>query len=64
MLWNGLKKIFPIQLLRRLKTIINPSMPFQETLTNEKTIQQLKAYYKEDINKLETLLNRDLSAWK
>ena len=39
-------------------------MPFQETLTNEKTIQQLKAYYKEDINKLETLLNRDLSAWK
>ena len=64
MLWNGLKKIFPIQFLRRLKLKINPLMPFQETLTNEKTIQQLKAYYKEDINKLVTLLNRDLSAWK
>ena len=64
MLWSGLKKIFPIQLLRRLKTIINPSIPYQETLTNKKTIQQLKAYYKEDITKLETLVNRDLSAWK
>lgn len=64
MLWSGLKKIFPIQFLRRLKIIINPSIPFQEKLSDEKTIQQLKAYYIEDITKLETLLNRDLSAWK
>lgn len=64
MLWNGLKKIFSIPFLRRLKTKINPSIPYQETLTNEKTIQQLKAYYREDITKLETLVNRDLNAWK
>jgi uncharacterized protein YaaR (DUF327 family) len=64
MLWSGLKKIFPIQFLRRLKIIINPLIPFQEKLSEEKTIQQLKAYYKEDITKLETLVNRDLSAWK
>ena len=64
MLWSGLKKIFPIQFLRRLKIIINPLIPFQEKLSEEKTIQQLKAYYKEDITKLETLVNRDLSALK
>lgn len=62
MLWNGLKKIFSIPFLRRLKTKINPSILYQETLTNEKTIQQLKAYYREDITKLETLVNRDLNA--
>jgi hypothetical protein len=64
MLGNGLKKIFPKSILRRLKTIINPSSPQKETLSNKKAIQQLKAYYLEDINKLETLVKRDLSAWK
>lgn len=56
---EGTKKIFPRGVLERVS-----SSMISKKLILEKDEKYLRSYFKEDIEKLEQLLNKDLSIWK
>lgn len=60
-IWQGVKRLTPPQLLPAARRLV--FKPRCNLAIEPQDRQYLMDYYAEDIGKLETLLNRDLSAW-
>lgn len=62
-----LKKIFPLNFLRFIKNIVN-KINIQDVKPSKLSIEDkrkiYKKYYKDEVDSLERLLNKDLSLWK
>lgn len=60
-IWQAVKRLTPTQLLPAARRLV--FTPYRELAMEPQDREYLMDYYAEDIGKLATLLNRDLSAW-
>ena len=59
---NKLKSILPISIKNKLKKFLIRKSTFNETMHNELTLG-LRDYFKEDIDRLSNLIDKDLTVW-